>query len=159
MARPARRKAKTGGALDPATGALTLDDGATFGPQHTRSDFLATPRGRAAGDLIVNEPWHSWRLVERIGGLEFSLAVFFEGERLRMLMLVLRDSRYGASSDDWSEEKEKARDAAHQRWLAVQLPGSRADAGGQRKLPWGTVWAGYDPRSDGSSIMVRYGND
>ncbi len=61
------------------------------------------------------------------------------------------DRRFGASWDDWSEEKELARKAWHDDWLkrtsTITAP---------RKYVWGRVASSYDERSADSSIEVTY---
>jgi hypothetical protein len=150
-------------ALDPATGALKLDDWDTaLAPALTRKAFLALPLGKTVRDLVVNEPWHSWQLADcKIGGRPFLLGVFYEGERLDMVQLFLQDRRYGTSWEDFSPEKEKARHAAHWRWLRSQLgnAGTRSPAGDERRFAWGSAGAYYDPRNEESSIVISYGKD
>jgi hypothetical protein len=146
--------------IDAGNGTLTLDDWDTgIGPQLTRTAFLRAPIGRAAADLVVNEPWHSWQLTSHIGGREFLLGIFFEGETLDMVMLTLQDSCYGTSWEDYSEKKEMERHAAHWRWLRDELdgPGARARPGNERVFPWGSISAEYDPRSGSASIVIGYG--
>jgi hypothetical protein len=156
-----RTKRETGSpALDPATGAIRLDRWDTvLEPSLTRARFLAAPVGQASGDLIVNEPWHSFNLPPcDIGGRSFAVSVFFEGEALSMIQLVANDPRFGTTWSDWSEAKEKARHVAHRRWLARQLGAAkvRPDPNGEQRFPWGKVWAGYDPRASDSSIVINY---
>lgn len=161
--RKAVRRSPSPTALDPATGTLKLDDFDTaLAPALTRKAFLASPLGQAASDLIVNEPWHSWQLADcKIAGRTFLLGVFYEGERLDMVQLFLQDSRYGTSWEDFSPEKEKARRAAHWRWLRSQLgtAGTRSSSGDERRFAWGTAGAYYDPRNEESSIVISYGKD
>ena len=148
------------GAIDATTGALKLDDYDTaIGPHLGRAAFLAAPVGQAARDLTVNEPWHSWKLACRIGGEAFMLALYFHGETLDMAVLALSDGRYGTSWDDYSEDKEKARHAAHRRWIDDELKryGKSLWSGSRRTFPWGAVSADYDPRSGGASIVITYG--
>ena len=130
-----------------------------IGPQLTRAAFLAAPLGRAAADLTVNEPWHSWKLACRIGGEAFMLGLYFHGETLDMAVLTLTDSRYGTSWDDHSEDKEQARHAAHRRWIddALKAFGKSLWSGSRRIFPWGAIAADYDPRSSSASIVVSYG--
>jgi len=148
-------------ALDAATGALKLDDYANaLVPALTRKAFLASPLGKAAGDLIVNEPWHSWQLADcRIGGRTFLMGVFFEGERLDMIQLYLQDPSFGTSWEDFSPEKEKARQVAQSRWLASQLTsaGTRAPHDDERRFSWGVVGNYYDPHNMQWSIVISYG--
>ena len=162
-ARKATKPSRPRTALNPATGALKLDDyGTALAPALTRKAFLASPLGKAMRDLIVNEPWHSWQLADcRINGRTFLLGVFYEGERLDMIQLFLQDSRYGTSWEDFSPEKEKARHAAHWRWLRSQLgsAGARSSSGNERRFAWGSVGAYYDPRNEESSIVVSYGTE
>jgi hypothetical protein len=87
--------------------------------------------------------------------------LLFEGERLDGYRLWIEGTPYGTSWDDGSEEKELARRDAQDVWLAemlgvgvrVQRPSGSALT---YSFPWGEVWSGYDPRSAGSDIGVRF---
>jgi hypothetical protein len=154
-------------AIDATTGTIALawDGGADpagammLGPATQREAFLASPLGARAAPLVKNEPWCSWQVPGlRIGGLPFALGAYFHGAALSSLGFALIDKRFGSSWDDWSEEKERARDAAHKAWLVVQLGPSDAP-NALRSYPWGSVSAGYDSKGGGSSIWIRYGAD
>ena len=56
---------------------------------------------------------------------------------------------YGASWNDWSEEKEIDRAKDTQIWL--RSVGCKIG-----KYPWGKVWAGYDSKGGSSKAGVRY---
>lgn len=141
------------GIFDPATGTLTADDGAEIGPELTKTGFLASALAAGAEFLVANEPHRSWSVARSIGGRPFRVGLWFEGERLAMVVAVLDDPSYGRSWADWSREREDARKAAHEAWLAAFDP----SIGDGRDYPWGFVSSTYDDRSGGSEIVIRYG--
>jgi hypothetical protein len=144
---------KASGGFDPATGTITTDDGAAIGRSLTRSAFLASPLAAGAESLVVNEPHRSWSVARTIGGRPFRLGLYFEGERLTMVVAALDDPSFGRSWADWSREREDARKAAHETWLA----GFDPSIGDGRDYPWGFVSSVFDDRSGGSEIVIRWG--
>jgi hypothetical protein len=139
--------------LDLRSGVLTTDGGATIGPDLTRTAFLAGPLARGAETLVANEPWHSWRLRTAVDRRAFHAGLSFEGERLDMVILALDDPAFGTSWADWTREREEARKAAHEAWLASIDP----SIGDGREESWGFVSSVYDEKSGGSEIVIRYG--
>jgi len=138
--------------IDPATGSLTFAAPAVrVSPAITRSEFLSAAWAQGATDWVVNEPWHSWRLPGEYlsHSLPWIVVLYFQGERLTMVDLCHNDPRFGSSWSDHSVEKERARQASHDRWLS-------ACVGERRSFPWGTIWSGYDDRSGGSFITLRF---
>ncbi|GEP44805.1 hypothetical protein BGE01nite_40960 [Brevifollis gellanilyticus] len=101
--------------------------------------------------LVRNEPWCSFKLPSiPQRDTELIITLQFHGERLDSLRLFHDAARFGTSWDDWSEERELARKAYHERWLAEML---RLPVG---KYLWGEVLSVYDVKSGSSSIIVRY---
>jgi hypothetical protein len=97
-----------------------------------------------------NGKYHGWRLQHcRSAGSEFAVEITFEDQRLMMLVMCDQDPRFGTGWDDYSLEKEMALKASHDAWLTRTL-------GPQREFSWGKVWSGYEDRSGGSMIVVRY---
>lgn len=80
------------------------------------------------------------------------MALYFEAERLDMVILALDDPAFGNSWADWSREGEEARKAAHEAWLARIDPA----IGDGRDEPWGFVSSMFDEKSGGSEIVIRY---
>jgi hypothetical protein len=139
--------------IDPATGAVSFEEPAiVIAPHLTRSAFAATPWGAAAEHWVINEPWHSWKLAELglSAGIRFVVVLYFHHERLLKVELCNADPAFGTSWEDHSREKEDARDASHQAWLATFV-------GERRVFDWGDIWAGYDDRGGFSGISIRYG--
>lgn len=82
----------------------------------------------------------------------FHLSVLFTDGVISCVNLCCSDNRYGKSWEDWSEQKERARKAFHDRWLRENLgPKPLSTA-----YSWGRVTSCYDARSGGSSITIRY---
>lgn len=136
--------------IEKRTGNLVLDDGTILGPTTKRDDFLKTQLGTQSRELVKNPPWCSFKLHKvKIDGKEFAIVIYFHGQDLTMIHLAMSDPKWGTSWNDWSEEKERDREKAHDDWLRKTL-------GRQRQYPWGEVWSGYDQKSGGSSIRIDY---
>jgi hypothetical protein len=136
--------------MDQATGEIRLPGG-VLGPTLTRDAFHASPLADGAEIFVQNEPWCSFKLAQvPVLTTQYIVVVFFHGQRLTMVHLTDADPEFGASWDDWSEEKELRKKARHAAWLreVFDLPvGTYA---------WGDVASEYDVRSGGSSIIVTY---
>jgi hypothetical protein len=137
---------------DEHTGTLTFPEiGATITPDVSRERFLRTPAFVGASILVSNEPWCSYRIPDvPLPETSLSVSVQFRGERLVSVSLCHGAERYGSSWSDWSEERELARKAFHDRWLALELhlpPG---------RYPWGDVDSRYDAKAGCSSITFSY---
>jgi hypothetical protein len=139
--------------FDPATGTLTTDAGVAVGPALTRTAFLASPLATDAAILVTNDSHGSWATAAVIAGQPFRLGLYFEAERLTMVVAALDDPAFGRSWADWSRAREADRKAAHEAWLAT----FDATIGDGRDYPWGFVSSVYDDRSGGSEIVIRYG--
>jgi hypothetical protein len=97
----------------------------------------------------VGTGWHWYHL-------QFSDAPYYIGVNLGFFQERLRTYHFGWSMgsqlqswDDWSEAVELQRAQEFEKWLTQQV-------GRARTFAWGTAWAGYDPRSAGSSIVIHY---
>ena len=139
--------------FEAATGRLTTDAGDAIGQDMTRAAFLDSAIGEHAAVLVENEPHASWLVSTKLDGRAFRLALYFEGQRLDMLILALDDPAFGTGWESWSRDGELARKAAHEAWLA-RLDRSIGEG---RNFPWGFVSSIYDERSGGSEIVIRYG--
>lgn len=145
--------------IDPTTGEIALSTGERIGPAlapevsgrlplvtHARSADGASPIG------------------ELSDGKRFHIGLGFQEERLTSVTLVLADAAYGTSWEDSSEEKERARKAAHEVLLTADLGAptmSDTPVPGMLELttwsrPWGKVESIYDARTGGSEIRVSY---
>jgi hypothetical protein len=139
--------------VDPTTGEITFAlSSARLGPGLMRDDFLSSELGRAARPVVISEPHATYGVEVGPGELAaqpFWLELQFHKTALDAVQLVLQAPEFGHGWSEWSEERETARKAAHDRWLidADVAPGSYA---------WGTVESEFDKRSGGSVIIVRY---
>jgi hypothetical protein len=137
--------------MDKRSGTIAVS-GSLLDPSLTRGAFLDSPMGQGAKVSTQNEPWCSYSLPRvPVDRTEFAITIFFFGEQLRVFQLADCDPRFGTSWDDWSEEKELARKAAHAAWLkdVFDMP-----VGAYR---WGRVESEYDEKGGGSSIFIMYG--
>ncbi len=95
-------------------------------------------------DMRTGYVWYKLPQAD-IAGQAIAMSLCFFAQQLdRITVAVIDDKLYGSSWDDSSPEKEHARAAATQRWLA--------DVGyAVGKYSWGSVYAGTDPQTgDGS---------
>ena len=141
--------------FDATTGTVTFErPPMVIAPSLTRDQFLGSSLADGATTHIGSEPYHSWKLngTFRSAGLDLLVVLWFRGQQLTMLSLMDPDPRFGTSWADHSLEKEMARKASHDAWLARSL-------GRRRVFAWGGVSSDYDDRSGGSSIVIRYGRD
>ena len=147
--------------IDPETGTLTLAGG-RIDRGTTRSAFRASPVAQGCRWEDMRTGWTQAVLsTQAAGPRTFTVRVLFECEQLDGYRLCAVDPRYGASWDEWSEEKERARSDAHDALLIDLLgPGARRQRPDGSELtyafPWGDVWSAYDARSGGSEIGVRF---
>jgi len=136
--------------LHKGTGELFIESiPVTLGPRFTRRDLSALPV--AAQSQVVNEPYHSYSLgAQQISGQSFFVVLYFYGQQLESIDMAHGAGEFGTSWDDWSEERELRRKQWHDDWLREQT--------GQAShvYEWGKVHSSYDPRSGGSSIIIRY---
>jgi hypothetical protein len=137
--------------LDRNTGILRFDQPPLeIAPSLSRSEFLDSSASDGARISVKNEPWCSWVLAGRWhAGASFAVLLQFCGEQLSAVHLENADPIYGTSWDNWSEEKQLQRKAAHDHWLLACI-------GSRRVFPWGKVWSGFDPKGGFSSIVIAY---
>jgi hypothetical protein len=134
-----------------ATGEIALDGGASIGPGLTLKAFLASPLVGGAPLPAPGASWSNFGLCHpEMEGQKFGVGLGFEGEALRTVDLSMVRSTEPLSWDDWSQERERARKARHDTWLAEQLG----------HLPWSFSWgevsSDYDPRGGSSGIRIAY---
>ena len=138
--------------INPDDGVLAFEEPSLrIGPGLQRSEFLDADWAQGASVLVANEPWQSLKLdgEYRSRSLKFVLILYFHGDRLARIDFCASDPKFGTSWEDYSEEKERQRQASHDAWLWECL-------GERRSFWWGTVWSGIDPKGGGSSIVVSY---
>ena len=136
------------------TGCITLPEiGAVIASSLSRSQFLQTAAFSAASVSVRNEPWCSYRLPSiPQPDTELFIVLQFHGEQLLSLNLTHGAARFGTSWADWSEERELALKAFHERWLSTEL---RTPPG---EYPWGSISSHYDAKGGFSSITLQYAN-
>jgi hypothetical protein len=136
--------------LDKSTGEIYIESiPVKLGPRFTRRDLACTQV--AAQPQVVNEPYHSFSLGEQqIAAQPFFVVLYFYGQQLESIDLAYSAEEFGTSWDDWSEEGELRRKQWHDDWLRRQT-GYASHVYG-----WGEISSAYDPRSGGSSIIIRY---
>ena len=136
------------------TGCITLPEiDAVISSSLSRSRFLQTAAFSAASVSVRNEPWCSYRLPSiPQPDTELFIVLQFHGEQLLSLNLSHSAARFGTSWADWSEERELALKAFHERWLLGNLRLHLGD------YPWGDISSCYDAKGGSSFITVRYAN-
>jgi hypothetical protein len=139
--------------IDTTTGELLLSSsGARISPRLTRAEFFAAPWAAAANQDVVNEPWARYNLLVdagEVGPFPAAITFQFHAQTLVFIQIVDASPEFGLSWESWSEEKERARRAAHDRWLASSgiKPG---------KYAWGELASVHDDRDSLSSIFLDY---
>ncbi len=138
--------------IDKNSGELFIDSAAVgIGPRFTRKDFVSSILSNESRVLVKNEPYCSFSVgSHEISGLRFTVSLSFYGDILESIELTHDDEEPSSSRSDWSEEKGSKRKRIHDQWL-TSLQGSAS-----HRHSWGEIWSGYDPRSDSSSITIRY---
>ena len=138
--------------IDKNTGELFIDSAAIgIGPRFTRKDFVSSILSNESRALVNNEPYCSFSVgSHEISGLRFIVSLWFYGDILESIELTYDDEEPGSSRSDWSEVKEFDRKRIHDQWL-TSLHGRSS-----HRYSWGEIRSGYDPRSDSSSITIRY---
>ena len=138
--------------LDGTTGDLEIESlSIRIGSQFTRQQFLASTLAEHARILVQNEPYCTFSVGSyELAGLSLSVSVGFYGEQLETIGLFHDAKALGSSWADWSEEKERQRKQIHDQWL-LALTGYASHF-----YAWGESWSDFDPKSGGSSIVIRY---
>ena len=85
-----------------------------------------------------------------LSGAPFGASALFHDEVLDSITLSIDDPQYGESWDDYTVEREMARDARHKEWLSVNV-GDWA-----RPFTWGRILCGFNSRDGFSKIVVQY---
>ena len=138
--------------MDPATGRAVFHAlGFALGPTLTRAQFLRMPVAAASTPGVPYARWSRWQLpVMPQRDTELYVVLHFDGERLASLDLLHGAARFGTSWAEWTQERERARQAFHEQWLAVEL--------GLRCGPyrWGEVTSYYDPSGGTSLLSISY---
>jgi hypothetical protein len=138
--------------LDGTTGDLEIQSvSIRIGSQFTRQQFLASALAEHARVLVQNEPYCTFSAGSyELAGLSLSVSLVFYGEQLETIGLFHDAKALGSSWADWSEQQELKRKQIHDQWL-VALTGHASHV-----YTWGEIWSDFDPKSGGSSIVIRY---
>lgn len=85
-----------------------------------------------------------------VDGARLAMSMVFLDGVLKSLELCLLDAeRYGASWEDWREEKERKRARDTAQWLkGIGYPAGR--------YHWGEIRAGYDEKAASGGAIVRF---
>lgn len=126
-------------------GAMTFSGG-SMGPALTRDDFLAGALATDARAVVVNEPWITFEFWPEP---MVAASAVFKDSTLVELRLMMTET--GERDKPWNEQDEMRRKSIHDDWLTAQL------GGGPHNFPWGSIESDFDPRSQCSQIIVRYG--
>lgn len=139
-------------------GSVQAEAGGILRPELSEAEFL-----RRAGELgtpyVHNGPHRSYRLPPSdIVGRCFRPVVFFSDGTITMVHLWWVDPSRLPTADpwkDWSEARERAVASDNARWLGsvLQGAGSTADA---YSFAWGSIWSGFDEKTGGSLVVIRY---
>jgi hypothetical protein len=120
--------------------------GGEIGPAKGRTEFLASPLGKAAIEEKIDDLRYHYAFDGEAG---LRCTAFYLANRLDrvFIMKALR----ATSGTEWSEERETVRKAAHDRLLTENLGEP------PYQYAWGSVTSDHDPRGCASEIIVAYG--
>ena len=136
--------------IDKDNGEITFDNGFILSRKFTRDEIEKLKFGMKSTLIRNSAPWYVVQLDNiKISGLNFSIVLYFNNNKLIMVDMSISDTKYGTSWDDWTKEKEMDRNRDNKNWLYQYT-------NGQNEFPWGKIWAGYDEKVGGSSIHIRY---
>lgn len=138
--------------LDTVTGDLIIESvPIRIGTSFSRKDFCSSTLATDAKVIVSNEPHCSFSVGSyEISGLRLNVSLWFYGERLEAVELSYDSKELSSSWSDWSEKKELQRKEIHDQRLA-------STTGNESYFySWGEVWSGYDAKSGGSLISIRY---
>jgi hypothetical protein len=138
--------------LDGTTGDLEIEAlSIGIGSRFTRQQFLSSALAEHARILVQHEPYCTFSVGSyELAGLSLGVSLGFYGEQLETIELFHDAKAFGSSWADWSEEKEQQRKQIHDQWL-LALTGYASHF-----YAWGEIWSDFDPKSGGSSIVIRY---
>ena len=113
-------------------------------------EFLATEAATRAEQGRENggwQPYNFWRQPLGDGRVLGVSVYFFQGRLSKVIFGYLSEDESDWSK--WSKERELARADTYRQELSRQL-------GRLGRFPWGFVGAGYDEKSAGARLFVRY---
>ena len=151
--------------LDPATGHLTFSSPAIeISPGGTRERFESSDWFARFESLTQNPPWALYGFRDfRSQGERLAGSLCFRESALQWITLAIQRAEFGSSWSDFSKEKELARQAAHDAWLAPRLAGATPTRtltlgypSSEWTFAWGAVHSGWDVKNGLAEIVVRY---
>jgi hypothetical protein len=133
--------------IDKDTGEIAIDSvPIVLGPSFVLDDLLSSSLAGQCQAGPGAEPYRSLVIGEHlISGLTFFVTLGFYGQKLEFIDLL-----YSGELPDGSKTQEAERKKVHDRWLVKQLGKASST------YKWGEISSDYDPRSDTSSIVIRY---
>lgn len=153
-------------AIDAKTGRVTFESPQlSLSAALTLDAFEASPGFARFEAMNRNPPWALFGFRdfeaarERWAGL-----LSFREDPIQWITLIAQRPELGTSWADFSTQKERARQALHNEWLAAQLgepPPTRTQIAGvttwEWAFPWGHVHSGWDVKNGTTEIVVSYG--
>jgi len=138
--------------IDRASGAIAFDRG-TVSPESATKSFVRSRLGRGAELVVEHAGFRTYRVAGalRLDGRPVAADVCFLDGAIRSVRVSLADE--GATWEESSPKRERARQAEHTAWVRTALEGR----GPRWQLPWGTVESEYDRKGGGSAIVITYG--
>lgn len=108
--------------------------------------------GETRHDMRTGYVWYSLPVARVVGQRVACRLCFHHGALSRFSVAVCDDELYGRGWSEWSQDKEERRARDTGSWFtAIGFPIG--------EYSWGTVYAGYDPRSatggGGVTLLVR----
>jgi hypothetical protein len=135
--------------IDPASGSLITAQG-RIEPIITKSEMLASAFFHSGNWTNEAAGWYAAQTQTIVAaGEEFACTLRFHFEDLHSVELMNMDPLYGTSWDDYSLEKEAARNQRHEQWL-------NATIGRKRAYRWGKVWCNIDTKGGFAGIWIHY---
>lgn len=114
-----------------------------------REEDVSTLPDIVQDDLNNGYVWYTFPAVE-INKEKIIFSLCFFKKKIQSIDLSISNLElYGGSWNDFSEEKEKARAKAIEKWLSSI--GYKTG-----KYSWGEVWAGYDSKGGSGLAVIRY---
>lgn len=130
--------------IDIATGAITFPQGA-ISRSTDKAHFLESSIGRAARESLTNANWSHFEIDPEES---WAGTVIFDGDAVDRIFLSMKlDSE---NPESWTVEREKARQAIHDKWLQGELGPP------PYSYSWGRVVSDFDPKGLASEIIIVY---
>lgn len=136
--------------LNELSGEILLENGLVIGPKLTLDAFRSFSVFQDSVALLDNNQWCTYKVDGLVISREtFIIILYFHNSILNKIDMAIIDPKLGLSWADWSKENELKRDQRHKEWL-------RKNLGLRQKFKWGNIWAGFDEKSGGSLIQIKY---